>query len=120
LRHFADDAIIFSSFTYLIDSARLLALVFHVAHETGESFDMVVSNIDTKLVGWTLNLPKEKQQLVGDGGKVDELIFQAHVLINTQVSRLYFPSPPPSFELQDLYADPVSELPYTFIDRDRS
>lgn len=91
-----------------------------MAHETGESFDRVVSNIDTKLVSWTLNLPKEKQQLVGDGGKVDELLFQAHVLINTQVSHLFFPFPPSSFELQDLYADPVSELPYIFIGRDQS
>ena len=71
----------FSSFAYLVDAARILAPVYVVAGNIGGSFDRITSNIDTKLASWTLNLPKAKRQLVGVDGKLDELLFQAHMLI---------------------------------------
>lgn len=38
---------------------------------------------DAKLMNWIMYLPKDKRIVVEDPGKVDEVMFQAHMLYNT-------------------------------------
>jgi hypothetical protein len=82
-RDFADQEITFSSFSYLIDAARILGSVLVLYEDTSKSIDRAIAEVDTSLVSWSLNLPKEKSQLVRSNGDVDELLFAAHVIINT-------------------------------------
>lgn len=42
---------------------------------------------DTRLVNWALHLPAEKRLNVEHHGEVDEILFQAHMLYNTQVHK---------------------------------
>jgi hypothetical protein len=82
-RDFADQETIFSSFCYLIDAAQILGSVLVLYEDTSKSIERTVAEVDTSLVSWSLNLPKEKSQLVRSNGEVDELLFAAHVIINT-------------------------------------
>lgn len=84
-RDFADQEIIFSSFSYLIDAAYILGSVLVLYEDTSKSVDRTIAEVDTSLVSWSLNLPKEKLQSVRSNGEVDELLFTAHVIINTYV-----------------------------------
>jgi hypothetical protein len=82
-RDFADEEIILSSFSYFIEAAILLGSVFAIAADVSESADREIARADISLVSWTLNLPKKKAQLVKADGTVDELLFAAHLMINT-------------------------------------
>lgn len=42
----------------------------------------VLQRIDSILNGWLLLLPKEKKQVMSKDGDLDELMFQAHLLIH--------------------------------------
>lgn len=44
-----------------------------------------VANADAMLVNWRLHLPKEKQGVVDKNDDVDELLFQAHNLLQMYV-----------------------------------
>lgn len=84
-RDFADQEMIFSSFSYLIDAAQILATILIIYEDTSKSVEKTIAEVDTGLVSWLLNLPKEKSQLVKVNGEVDELLFAAHAIINTYV-----------------------------------
>lgn len=73
----------FSSFTYLIDLGHILGAVLALGTEPGEPFEPEIISADASLMNWALYLPKQKQLVVEDPGKVDEILFQAHMLCNT-------------------------------------
>jgi hypothetical protein len=82
-RDFADQEKIFSSFSYLIDAAQILGSVLMIYEDISKPFERNIAELDTSLVSWSLNLPKEKSQLVKSNGEVDELLFAAQVITNT-------------------------------------
>lgn len=69
---------IFSSFTYRIAAifnlARILAIPKPIFPD-----DPLIKKADAYLVNWNLHLPPTKR-IVIEGGKVDEMIFQAHMI----------------------------------------
>jgi hypothetical protein len=87
-RDFAAEDIFYSSFSYLIEAAQILGSVYFVAEQIGESAERTVVQVDSSLTSWTLNLPKEKARLVKADGRVDELLFSAHMMINTYVYQM--------------------------------
>lgn len=71
----------FSSFTYLIDVARILGSVMGALNQV-DKIDLGVHDIDTALINWELHLPKAKRDVWMADGDIDEVLFQAHTLFN--------------------------------------
>lgn len=78
---------VYSSLTYLLDAARILSSVMAINCESHKPGDGTLAAADAKFVNWSLYLPKSKREneLVKDEQRVDEVMFLAHVLINTLV-----------------------------------
>ncbi|KAK4990034.1 hypothetical protein LTR50_002810 [Elasticomyces elasticus] len=86
---FTYDTSAFSSFAYRIDAARVLGAVFTVART---QHNAQAANIaDVRITNWILHLPPGMRECVGTNGKVDEMIFQAHMIINSATIQLHKP-----------------------------
>lgn len=82
-REFAGEEIVFSSFTYLIDLGQILGSLLSLGTEAGEPFEPGAVAADASLMNWLLYLPKQKRLLVDEPGKVDHILFQAHLVYYT-------------------------------------
>lgn len=89
-RVFADDEMDFSSFSYRIEAVRILGRVVTLqdAHEGQQ--DMVEA-IDARIASWFHHLPESKSELMRPDGSVDEMMFQATMIINGASIYLNFP-----------------------------
>jgi hypothetical protein len=76
--------VLFSSFAYLVGAVRCAALSIASSERSATKPDSmhVLQRIDSILNAWMLLLPKEKKQVVAKNGDLDELMFQAHLLIH--------------------------------------
>jgi hypothetical protein len=82
-REFAEEEIVFSSFTYLIDVVRIIGATMEANLEYGVPLDSILDRANIRWMNWFLYLPPSKQDMVGANGRTNEIIFQAHMLINT-------------------------------------
>jgi hypothetical protein len=82
-REFAGEDLKFSSFAYLIDVGHIVGSILALGTEPRGAFEPDVVSADARLINWIMYLPKEKQLVLEDSGKVDELMFQAIMLYNT-------------------------------------
>lgn len=84
-REFAPNTIKFSSLTYLIGAVRCTALAISAAPKNPkkEHSTHVIQAADASLNGWLLLLPQKDKQVMSETGEIDELMFQAHLLIHT-------------------------------------
>jgi uncharacterized YccA/Bax inhibitor family protein len=82
-REFDPDNIVYSSFAYLIGAVRCAALAISFVSKFAKKEDSPqVQVLDSALDGWLLSLPKNAKQVISKAGEVDELIFQAHLVIH--------------------------------------
>lgn len=83
-RDLAQESTSFSSFAYLIGAVRCAALAISVAPKVAASEDspQILQGADSVINGWLLLLPKGQKQVMSKNGEVDELMFQAHLLIH--------------------------------------
>lgn len=87
-RLFMEEDVHFSSFTYRIDTMRLLARVLTVIDTTdGEQ----VQAIDNALAGWIHHLSPAKTDIINSQGHVDEMLFQAFMMIHSANILLHLP-----------------------------
>jgi hypothetical protein len=95
-REFADEQIVFSTFTYLIDLTRITGALLGVLKlEKGtEDLEAAVANVDAMLVNWKWHLPKEKLGVIDKNEEIDELLFCAHNLHNLYYTFPFLPSLP--------------------------
>jgi hypothetical protein len=77
---FLPEEITFSSFAYLIDAIRILGKVFEVARLDSTFEYHAVDVVDTYLTNWRVNLPPKMMNIVDNDGKIDEVLFQAHMV----------------------------------------
>ncbi|POR30976.1 Uncharacterized protein TPAR_08822 [Tolypocladium paradoxum] len=84
-RGFEDGNVGFSSFTYLIDAARILGATLAAGDVLGKSPLSLVKNAEANIMSWDLHLPHSKRDPVRPDGTVDEIMFRAHMMINTSV-----------------------------------
>ncbi|KAF7551444.1 hypothetical protein G7Z17_g5028 [Cylindrodendrum hubeiense] len=89
-RAFEDVEVSFSSFTYLIDAVRIMGTVLAAGDFAGGSPSSLVKNAETNMMSWDLHLPRTKQDPVRADGKVDEILFRAHMVIKTPRSVLHY------------------------------
>ncbi|KAE8370385.1 hypothetical protein BDV27DRAFT_170071 [Aspergillus caelatus] len=92
-REFSADPIDFSSFAYLIGAVQCAGSAISVAPKiaTKEDSAHVVQAADCSLDGWRLLLPKDRKQVMDKDGKIDELMFQAHLIIDVSTIGLHRP-----------------------------
>jgi len=89
-RYFAAEQIVFSSFAYRVDAVRILGQVLAVGQNSNPE-DLMADAADASLVNWGLHLPDSKKELVGKDGRIDEMLFQAHMVINASIIYLHRP-----------------------------
>ncbi|PGH08480.1 hypothetical protein AJ79_05969 [Helicocarpus griseus UAMH5409] len=90
-REFDAVDMVFSSFAYLIDAARILGTALAIGSNDGNPVDPAVDHADSGLVAWSLHLPDSKKEPVTEKGKVDPILFLAHMLIQTTKIYLHRP-----------------------------
>ncbi|KAF2004991.1 hypothetical protein P154DRAFT_24307 [Amniculicola lignicola CBS 123094] len=89
---FADEEVVFSSFCYRIEAVRLLSRVLAITGAHGVHRDKV-QGIDSALAAFMHNLPpsKSEAEIINTFGEIDELMFQAHTIIQYATILLHFP-----------------------------
>src|SRR5690606_32511625 len=78
--------------------------------QPGEPPDLRADAADTSLVNWALHLPEAKKELVGKDRKIDEMLFQAHMVVYATAIYLHRPR---SHLVVSLVADETSCTPAT-------
>ncbi|KAL4872885.1 hypothetical protein BDV12DRAFT_161700 [Aspergillus spectabilis] len=89
-RVFADEERDFSSFTYRIEAARILGRVVAIQDLVEGQQDQVEA-IDARITSFFHHLPESKAELLRPDGTVDEMMFQATMLMNGTSIYLHFP-----------------------------
>ncbi|KAH1552758.1 hypothetical protein KXV36_009377 [Aspergillus fumigatus] len=92
-REFSPEGTKFSSFAYLIGAVQCAASAISVAPKTAVKEDSarVIQAADCSLDGWRLLLPADSKQVMTDTGEIDELMFQAHLLVHVATIGLHRP-----------------------------
>ncbi|OCK84401.1 hypothetical protein K432DRAFT_414025 [Lepidopterella palustris CBS 459.81] len=91
VREFSDVEIVFSSFTYLIDIIRIVNSVMRAADQVGGFTDGLVDIADTKLSVWQSLLPVYKREPIREDGKVDEVLYLAHMIMAIATMNVHRP-----------------------------
>ncbi|KAK1239846.1 hypothetical protein MKX08_007288 [Trichoderma sp. CBMAI-0020] len=81
----------FSSYAYLIDATRILGTTLAAGDTTNESPYSLVKNAEANLMSWHLYLPQRKRDPVRRDGTIDEVLFKAHMVMNTTSTHLHRP-----------------------------
>ncbi|KAL2822964.1 hypothetical protein BJX63DRAFT_2691 [Aspergillus granulosus] len=89
-RVFADEERDFSSYTYRIEAARVLGKVISIQDMVEGQQDQVES-IDARITSFFHHLPESKAELLRPDGTVDEMMFQAIMVMNGTSIYLHFP-----------------------------
>ncbi|KAH7174311.1 uncharacterized protein B0J16DRAFT_375188 [Fusarium flagelliforme] len=103
-REFADEDIQFSSFAYLIGAVRAAALAISVTPKraTRQDSERMIQSADSVIDAWLLLLPKSKK-VMRDDGSIDELMFQAQLLVHVATIGMHRP-------LSDLRFNPIENV----------
>ncbi|KAF4467412.1 C6 transcription factor [Fusarium albosuccineum] len=116
-REFADDNTSFSSFAYLITAVRCAALAISIAPKIAvkEASPQVIESADSIVDAWLLLLPKNEKQVMSKTGEIDELMFQAHLVIHVATIGLHRPLSDLRFNtvegVSSCARDPPAEIP---------
>ncbi|GLB12206.1 hypothetical protein AtubIFM57258_009486 [Aspergillus tubingensis] len=89
-RVFADEERDFSSFTYRIEAVRILGRVVAIQDMIEGQQDHVEA-IDARITSFFHHLPENKAELLRSDGSVDEMMFQATMIVNGSAIYLHFP-----------------------------
>ncbi|OKL59950.1 hypothetical protein UA08_04935 [Talaromyces atroroseus] len=89
-RMYAPEETHYSSFCYRIEAVRVLARVLSIAW-THDVHEDQVRAIDNALAAWPHHLDVAKTDAATTYGGVDEMLFQAHMLIHYSTIYLHFP-----------------------------
>jgi hypothetical protein len=76
---FVDDDFMYSSGTYRIDAVRLLGKVMVSMHKDSDA--SAFDRADDHLTNWSLHLPDAKRKPMDRDGNVDEILFEAHMIV---------------------------------------
>lgn len=90
-REFFPDAE-FSSLAYLIGAVKCAASAIAMSPKrtSKEASSHVIQAADAMIDGWHLLLPKKLKNVMSRSGEIDELMFQAHLVLHVYVF-LHFP-----------------------------
>ncbi|KAH8812250.1 hypothetical protein F5884DRAFT_668648 [Xylogone sp. PMI_703] len=78
IRELEDESVTFSSFSYLIDLARIAHSFQEGMRRNRNDLQSTVTNTNNMLMNWILHLPEKKRSFDKEKGDLDELMFFAH------------------------------------------
>ncbi|KAE8373911.1 hypothetical protein BDV26DRAFT_54310 [Aspergillus bertholletiae] len=83
----------FSSFAYLIGAVQCAATAISITPKivAVEDSTHLIQTVDCSLDGWRLLLPPERKHVMNENGEIDELMFQAHLLVDVSTIGLHRP-----------------------------
>ncbi|KAG9195049.1 hypothetical protein G6011_00169 [Alternaria panax] len=89
---FAEEEKVFSSFCYRIEAVRLLGRVLTITGKHGVDRDLVQA-VDNALAAFLYHLPRSKSEaeISNTFGDLDELMLQAHTIIQWSTILLHYP-----------------------------
>ncbi|KAH7095127.1 Quinolinate phosphoribosyl transferase [Paraphoma chrysanthemicola] len=90
-REFEEVEVIYSSIVYLYDLVKIVASVMDMFLETGTFGEAMIERCDTKLAIWTSLLPACKKDPLRKDGRVDEVMFAAHMIAIITISTMHRP-----------------------------
>lgn len=90
-RAFATETYDYSSMAYKIEAVRLAGNVLSLGTDIVASTDAQVERVDVNLADFVLSLPPTKRHLIEQDGRVDEVLFSAHNIINCALIMLHRP-----------------------------
>ncbi|EEA21474.1 hypothetical protein TMatcc_009115 [Talaromyces marneffei ATCC 18224] len=91
-RIFAEEDITFSSFSYRIEAVRVLGRVVSLSESaSGQQQQEEVESVDARIASWFHHIPDSKMELMRPDGTMDEMMFQARMIINGASIYLNFP-----------------------------
>lgn len=88
-RQFAEEEYEYSSFAYRIEAARLWGSIILTTEKDKATCEEQVSVLDISLAHYFVSLPPSKRTIEEHSGKVDEVLFSAHMLINCALISLH-------------------------------
>jgi hypothetical protein len=71
----------FSSFAYRIEAVRILGLVQSLNHTLDLDHERLLETLDACLAAFFTHLPASQREAYRGGGDVDEMIFQAQMIV---------------------------------------
>ncbi|KAL1962606.1 hypothetical protein VTN77DRAFT_9320 [Rasamsonia byssochlamydoides] len=71
----------FSSFAYRIEAVRILGMVLALGQSSELDSELQAETVDACLAGWFLHLPASRREPLLSNGRVDEMLFQAQMII---------------------------------------
>ncbi|KAF2021236.1 hypothetical protein BU24DRAFT_416892 [Aaosphaeria arxii CBS 175.79] len=89
-RMFASQEIVFSSFSYRMEASTILHRVL-VLNRLQECPRDHIQAIENALVSWVNHLPPQKLDVIDCYGTVDEMMFQAHIIVAYAAMLLHLP-----------------------------
>lgn len=89
-RVFADEERDFSSYCYRIEAVRILGRIVAIQDMIEGQQDHVEA-VDARVTSWFHHLPESKSELLRPDGSVDEMMFQATMIVNGASIYLHFP-----------------------------
>ena len=78
---FAENEVQYSSYTYRILAIRELGKLLALNESFCPDSSEIVIRLDTALNNWVLHLPEGKKDPIDANGRIDEMMFQAHMII---------------------------------------
>ncbi|KAL7930677.1 hypothetical protein V8C35DRAFT_311934 [Trichoderma chlorosporum] len=104
-REFALEDEPFSSFAYLIDATEIFiaALSASTQYQDITQAELLCGDLEARVVSWFLLLPLTKRELPVASGSMDQLMFQAHMMMYTSLAFIHRP-------LSNLKYDPAEGI----------
>jgi hypothetical protein len=90
-REFEEVEVIYSSIVYLYDMVKVVASVMDMFLETGTFGEAMIERCDTKLAIWTSLLPACKKDPLRRDGRIDEVMFTAHMIASVTINTMHRP-----------------------------
>lgn len=79
---FLDDNVAFSSYAYRITAIRELGNLLTLNRSFCPDSSLIANSVDASLTNWLLHLPESKMTPIDVDGRLDEMMFQAHMIVN--------------------------------------
>jgi hypothetical protein len=90
-REFSEVEVVFSSIVYLYDLAKITKTVMEMFLNTGTFAEAMIEHCDTKFAIWASLLPACKRDPLQEDGRVDEVMFTAHMVATVTSNVLHRP-----------------------------
>lgn len=92
-RAFFSQDIVHSSFAYRVGAVKILGTILQLDRSIYARDSNETVAVEASLNSWLLLLPPAKREILSCEGQVDEMLFQAHMIINASVLRARLTKP---------------------------